>query len=175
MATLKYICGIDPGNSGGLVILGSDNKIVYKLHFNDTKNKFKQREFRKALIKVKKLNCSVILENVHSMFQMSAKSNFSFGHVNGFIEGTLYAYSIPYIKIAPKIWQKVAWLGIPEKFLAKKTAKGRSSKDTKGMSLEAVHRLFPSVDLRKSLRSSKFHDGLVDALLIAYYGFKSNI
>jgi hypothetical protein len=46
--------------------------------------------------------------------------------------------------------------------------KQNGKKDTKRTALNAQQLLFPGVDLRKSSRARKQHDGLVDALLIAY-------
>ena len=38
--------------------------------------------------------------------------------------------------------------------------------------MEIMLRQFPNVDLRKSERARKPHDGKVDALLIAWYGLE---
>ena len=170
----KPICGIDPGQKGGLVILDSNRKIIYKLPFDDAKGQFRIKEFRTALLKVRKLGAIVYLESVHAMFRTSAGSNFSFGHINGIIYGMLYAYKIPFTKMTPGKWQKIAWEGIPIKKLAGKPQKGRGGKDTKAMSLMAVTRLFPSVNLVRTEKCKKAHDGMVDALLMAYYGYTIN-
>jgi hypothetical protein len=46
----------------------------------------------------------------------------------------------------------------------------QGKRDCKKMSELAAKRLFPNVDLRATERCKISHDGIVDALLIAYYG-----
>ena len=103
------------------------------------------------------------LEDVHSLPGVSAKANFSFGENKGEYRGMLVALELPYMEVQPKVWQKVAWEGVP----LMKNSKGRT--DTKAMSLTAAKRLFPNESFLATSRSSVPHDGLVDAALIAYY------
>lgn len=104
-----------------------------------------------------------VLEDVHAIFGASAKSTFSFGWVVGAIEGILASCDIPYVKVKPKEWQKEMWQGVP----VQKKPNGRT--DTKAMSLLAAKRLFPNEDLTATERSTKPHDGKIDALLLAEY------
>ena len=118
------------------------------------------------------------VEDVHSIFNAAAKANFQFGRALGILEGFIGAMEFPFIKIAPKGWQKVCHVGIPTVYLPPtneqilKTKPGETPKgsvDTKAMSLLAAERLFPKTSFLATSRSKKPHDGLVDALLIAYY------
>jgi hypothetical protein len=109
------------------------------------------------------------MENVHSIFRVGAKSNFQFGRALGIIEGILEALEIPYYKIQPKKWQEVCFEGVPRIMKPGKPATGRGDTDTKAMALVAAQRLYPKLDLRKSTRAEKAHDGIVDALLLAHY------
>ena len=105
-----------------------------------------------------------VLESVHALFGASAKSTFNFGWVLGAIEGILVANEIPYVKVTPKSWQSEMLTGIP---VIKKA--GKTSTDTKAMSLLAAKRLFPNEDLRATERCKKPSTDKVDALLLAEY------
>ena len=116
----------------------------------------------------------VVIEDLHSVFGSSAKSNFAFGQNNGLIKGMLQTLQIPYTLIGPKKWQKEMWQGIrPVEILVKgKTNKDGSPKykvDTKATSLIAAKRLFPKETFLATERSKVPHDGIVDAILIAEY------
>ena len=104
----------------------------------------------------------VVIEDVHSLYGMSAKSNFNFGHIKGFKEGVLTAYGFDYKLVAPKVWQRGVWT--EEDVIIKK-----GKKDTKATSLNAAKRLWPNHDFRKSNRAKKPHDGIIDAALMAEY------
>ena len=69
---------------------------------------------------------------------------------------------IPHQEVLSQKWQSKFWT-------KQKTAKGTKF-DTKGAALSVATRLFPNVDFRKNERSSKAHDGIVDAVLLAEYG-----
>jgi hypothetical protein len=83
-------------------------------------------------------------------------ANFARGLSRGF-EWMLVALGIPYQLVAPQVWQKAMHAGT-------------SGEDTKQRSIVAAQRLFPGVQLRKSERCRKAHDGLCEALLLAEYG-----
>lgn len=119
------------------------------------------------------------VEDIHSIFGSSAKSNFQFGRSLGILEGLLASKRLPFIKIAPKTWQKLCFMGVSETRklptaeqianAAKKQKSPQGSIDTKAMALLAAQRLFPKETFLASSRSKKPHDGIVDALLIAYF------
>jgi hypothetical protein len=69
------------------------------------------------------------------------------------------------IRIAPKKWQ--ASVIQPSDVVLKE---GKKTKDTKKTALNAAKRIFPNENLVPKGKKVP-HDGLVDALLIAYYGF----
>ena len=104
-----------------------------------------------------------IIEDVHSLYGMSAKSNFSFGHIKGVKEGMMVALGVEYHLVQPKVWQKAVWE--PEDIVLK----DNRHKDTKASSLNAARRIFPDVDFRRSERAKVPHDGIVDGALMAEY------
>lgn len=122
----------------------------------------------------------IVIEDLHSVFGSSAKSNFEFGKNNGLIIGMIQMLQIPYLKVAPKKWQKEMWEGIrPVEIPVKgKTNKDGSQKykiDTKATSLIAARRLFPKETFLATERSKVPHDGIVDAVLIAEYARRKNL
>jgi len=55
------------------------------------------------------------------------------------------------------------------------TITGKSTRDTKAMALVAAKRLFPGRDFKLTDRSTKPHDGMVDALLMSEYGKRKQL
>jgi len=165
----KVFLGIDPGSKGFLTLINGNNIEYWAIP--TIKNKVDYQELSKIfynLFMKYEDNIHVVLEDVHSIFGASSKSTFSFGHIQGFIEGCLSSFQLPYTKVQPKKWQKLAWEGIP--LIKKPSTSGKTQvTDTKAMSLMAAKRLFPKEDLRATERSKVPHDGKIDSLLIAYY------
>lgn len=169
--------GIDPGKNGGIALLSDTDCIMVAAMPTNKENEIVCSELANLL----KDADFVILEDVHSIFGMSAQSNFQFGRVLGIVEGVLGALNKDYIKIAPKIWQKEVWGNITPignttgKIL--KSGKPHIKVDTKATSLIVAQQLFPDVNLLATKRSKVPHDGIVDSLLIAEYcrrKFKQN-
>ena len=173
----SIICGIDVGAKGAAAIL-KDGQYLAHFIFNDSKGNFKLLEYIKFLLKYRKVITHVYIEDPASIFGASAKSNFNFGFNKGIQTGVIAAYKLRYTMIQAKAWQKVSWLGIKKitnkvKGKSKGKVVMKDKVDTKATSLVACNRLFPKVNLLATTRSKKPHDGLVDALLIAYYGHKT--
>lgn len=163
--------GIDVGSNGGVFAFNDNDEVICKEAMPQLKGG--------AGVDYKKLYCilkrigtkagheaiiKVGIEDVHSLFGMSAKSNFSFGFIKGLKVGMLEALKYDYELVAPKAWQKKVW--VDSDIVTKSSGKG---KDTKATSLNAATRIFPLVDFTKSDRSKIPHDGIFDAALIAEY------
>jgi hypothetical protein len=160
---MNYI-GIDPGKDGAIVAITEKGieKIMIPLIG-------KEIDLHKLNYEIKRLSIlgdggHFVLENVHTLPIMSAKSNFTFGSVFGMLQALLVANDCKFTLVTPKEWQKEMWQGVPKQLKV-----GKKQVDTKAMSLLAANRLFPHLDLTKSERASKAHDGIVDALLMAEY------
>jgi len=97
-----------------------------------------------------------ILENVHAIPGAGAMQSFNFGQILGAKKALLASLNISHALVAPKIWQKTAWVGVPD-------LEKNGKRDTKAMSLIAATRLFPNQKFFKS------KDGLIDASLMAFY------
>jgi hypothetical protein len=162
----------DVGKNGAIVIIDKNSDIIFKSVIPKIGNEYDQREIFKIFCTYNLELKHFVLEDVHSIFGSSAKSNFQFGRGKGLLEMALIAADIPHTLVQPKKWQTI-WEGVPKQFKStgkkKKNGEPVQKVDTKATSLIAVQRLFPNVDLRATKRCTTFHDGIVDALLMAEY------
>lgn len=162
----KRLVAIDPGKDGGIAVFVNDR--LTELHsIPQIGDKVDHRKLSSILHNILDNDTFVIIEEVHAIFGASAASNFSFGHINGFLLGTVIANGCPYTMVQPRKWQSEVWITQDKVYKSPKSK--RKSVDTKATSLLAAKRLFPKQDFRKSSHTKKFHDGLIDAALIGKY------
>ena len=154
------IIGIDPGKSGFITSF-SDSFSHYPIP--KIGDEVDVAELNKIFLSFPK-DSFAIIEDVHAIYGSSAGATFEFGWITGILEALLVAHSIPFQKIAPKVWQKAMHLGIPNQ-----KKKGKTSNDTKLMSEMACKRLFPDLDLRRTERCTKLDDNKIDSILICEY------
>lgn len=157
--------GIDPGLKGYVSIINRENgnyidSFPLKEESMSVINPFVLADKIKSVCT--EYDATFIMEDVHAIFGASASSTFTFGWVNGMIEGVLCSLKVPYSKVQPKTWQKVMFEGV------KRIDKGGHA-DTKQMSYMCASRLYPNVDLRRTSRCKVFDDNKCDSLLIANY------
>ena len=138
--------GIDPGKSGGIAYIDTENDISGTMPYGDTALIDLCRDIRSA----SKAVCC--LEKVGAMPGQGVVSMFTFGTGYGWLQGVLAAYGIPYELVRPQQWKKE--FGI--------TA-------DKNSSIDVCKRLFPAVRLRANDRCRTDHDGMAEALLMAEY------
>ncbi len=134
--------GIDPGKDGGIAWIDSEG--AHAKPYSD--------EMLIAVLATAGNNCRCVLEKVSAMPGNGAVSMFHFGQSFGYIQGVLEAYGISYQLIPPKTWKKEYSLN-----------------SDKEKSVEVCRRLFPSVDLYRTEKCTKPHDGMAEALLMAEY------
>ena len=149
------IAGIDPGSNGAIAVLDSTNPdSVALLDLNKCSIYDATKWLHNQKIE------SIWLESVHSLYGMSAKSNFGFGRNFGI------AFAIAKIAVAggavyqvtPKIWQK--YIGI--------TKKGKAIKQQVAQIAQSI---YPSANLHGP--KGGLLDGRSDALMIAHYGLNN--
>lgn len=148
---MKVYCGFDPGKDGALAILGyRDTPIL--IPFDETEYANQMR--RLSLITRNGIDGSVfcVVEHVGAMPGQGVTSCFSFGRGFGFILGLLTAFCHPYELVRPQKWKKEF-----------------SCTSDKNTSIEVAKRLFPGVDLRRTPKCTKPHDGIAEALLLAEF------
>jgi hypothetical protein len=154
--------GIDPGVKGSIAFLDTEDDAIL---FLPTPGVYMHPcEFREALVKFvtrRPLHAAAI-EDVHSVHESSAKSNFSFGRNLGAIEALVKSVpEIPELHLfKPREWQ--AGIGAP----TRKEVGGKKG-DHKRAVGEIARELYPDAHIfgpRGGLM-----DGRSDALLIAHY------
>ena len=147
-----FIAGIAPGANGAIAVLDSKNPDSVALL---DLNKNSIYETTKWLHN-KKVD-TIWLENVHSLYGMSAKSNFGFGRNFGiaFAIAGVAVSGGPVQQVTPKVWQK--YIGV--------TAKGKAVKQQVA---KIAQYLYPQAELHG--QRGGLLDGRSDALMIAYYG-----
>ena len=100
----------------------------------------------------------IMIEDVHSLHGMSAKSNFNFGYNLGAVTAICKASGLGVDKVTPKIWQK--GIGIKPKDPSIK-------KSVANIALS----LYPTAQIHGP--KGGLLDGRSDALMIAHHTFKT--
>lgn len=92
------------------------------------------------------------------MPKQGVTSMFSYGTGYGILQGVVGAFGFPFTLVPPRVWTKVMHAGVSTDISAKEK------------SLVAALRLFPDQNFLATPRSTKPHQGLIDACLINEYG-----
>ena len=148
------VAGIDPGTNGAIAVLDSESPDSVALL--DLKNN-SIIDIHNWLVEKFDDELRIFwIEDVHSMFGMSAKSNFGFGKNIGKITAVaeLYNHEVS-ITVTPKVWQKYIGVTVKGKAIKKEVAK-------------IAQRLYPNAELHG--KRGGLLDGRADALMIAHYG-----
>lgn len=115
--------GIDPGNSGAIVVLENDipiswmNAPLIKIGTSTRVNGAAVAEFLRPY-----KGSPVFLELVHAMPKQGGTSGFTFGHAAGVIQGVIQGADHPLTMVTPQKWKKAAGLIGTEKDAARSTA-----------------------------------------------------
>ena len=146
------VCGIDPGSKGAMCVLDSNDPTY--LAFLDLD---KSTIYATSTWLYHEKVDQVYIENVHSLFGMSAKSNFTFGKNLGIVIAIAETTSggVPPIMVTPKIWQKFIGVTTQGKFIKKQVA-------------EIATKLYPTANLYGPKGGLK--DGRSDSICICNYG-----
>ncbi len=147
--------GIDPGKSGAYAIIdtcGGRDAYTYGLLNDEYIDDF---VYEMQILGFKQSSCDIFvcIEKVGAMPKQGVTSTFNFGKAAGFVEGVVRANYIPYQLVPPREWKKEFGLN-----------------SDKAKSVEVCKRLFPTVNLKRTERCRKDHDGIAEALLMAEYG-----
>ena len=157
--------GCDPGLNGGFVVISGD-KILYKLvmptlsfTMKDGKTKTEiDREGILSFLSIIPSHTHVAIEVQHP-FRKNVSTTCTTCKNYGVLLMALTAAHMYVTEVSSDIWQP--HFGI----VSAKEGKGT----TKEQAFHIAQKLYPGEDFRKSGKSHKFHDGIVDATLIANY------
>jgi len=148
------VCGIDPGNKGAMCVLDSTDLTYIALLDLDKSSIYTAAKWlHNQQVDV------IYLEDVHSLYGMSAKSNFNFGKNLGVVSAIaeiIKEGSTPKL-VTPKVWQK--FIGVNTK-----------GKQIKHQVAAIALSLYPTANLRG--KRGGLLDGRSDSLMIAHYGLQ---
>lgn len=111
---MSYLIGIDPGISGGIVILQS-RACPFPIEWIRTPTLKVGKSSRVDSAALSRFLQEydvghVYIEQVHAMPGQGATSMFTFGHATGAVEGVTAALMIPVTLVTPQAWKKRAGL-----------------------------------------------------------------
>ena len=149
---MKTIIGIDPGMKGGIAIITPHP--FWDVRVGIMPMMGKDLDYQLIRLQLKEANAELaVIEKVHSMPKQGVASSFRFGRV---FEGMIAACAmldIPIIQVTPQAWKK-------------KVLAGLAWKGNKDASIEYVRRRFPELNLLRTPKCRKYHDGMADAICI---------
>ncbi len=145
--TPELICGIDPGQSGGIALLTRSGEIVGVWPMPET-----EAETVEILAEFAPRIAVVALEKVGVMPGQGIASSGKFMRSYGFLRGVLAALLLRREDVRPQVWQQ---------------ALGCLTKGKKAVSRQKAQQLFPKCPVRIT-------DKIADALLIAEHQRRQN-
>jgi len=165
--------GIDPGLDGAFGVIEDEHvygipipTFWYTLKSGKRRRQYDHMAIRKilevrkdAIVTIEQqIPLPLVFEKANGIKQKQrATSLFTTGYGFGVLMGLLAAIDITTKTVHPKTWQAAFF-------------KRENGKTTKEQALEVVNVLFTNINLFASERSTKEHDGIIDALLICEYG-----
>ena len=153
MASKIYI-GIDIGKDGGIAVLNNKQELIELIPIPKNKDTVDELYLFVQLYKYRDENVIVGLEDVHSIFGASAKSNHSFGDIKGLKRGFVIALSHThrwkYVLVQPKEWQGRIWTNSDKVYQVKKPNQKQRRVDTKATSKKVAQRMFPQQDFLRT-------------------------
>ena len=148
------ICGIDPGSNGAICVLDRNDSTY--IAFCDLK---KSTTYDIAIWLFNQQVTYIWIEDIHSLYGMSAKSNFNFGKNLGVVTTISEIISkgdnSKIRTVTPKIWQQ--YIGV--------TKKGKHIKKNVA---DIAKKLYPDANIYG--KRGGLLDGRSDACMVAYYG-----
>lgn len=159
---MHTIIGIDPGRSGGLAIIQSGLNV--KIGIMPVVGKeLDYALIRDTFVNAIRMNSEfagfAVIEKVHAMPKQGVVSSFNFGRYYEGMIATCAVLKIPLVQVTPQAWKK-------------SVLAGQDWKGNKEASVQYVKRRFPELNLLRTPRCRKSHDGMADAVCIALYGLE---
>lgn len=158
------LIGIDPGITGGISFFNNFTLVgvicmpTYQYTIGSGKKLKKKNMVDGTELGrlFKGFNPEVIyMEKVNAMPNQGTVSMFNFGKTVGIVEGVCGALQLRLETTRPQEWKSV---------ILKDTDKDKQA------AIDFCYTNFPDIDLKKSSRSKKDHDGKADAVCIGSYG-----
>ena len=160
------IVGIDPGLTGGFAIRTVNSIILETLPTLDGRLDLPElnRLFRHYADQI----THAYLELSGTRPGQSAQSGFSTARGFGNLEGMLACLGVAYTAIRPQQWSPSYDHGVTEKKLSKRYALIKKSR------ARIAQELYPGIDMKRTPQCKNPDSGLVNALLIADFGWQKH-
>lgn len=165
--------GIDVGKQGGIAAI-DDQGYVLELERMPVIGKSKKVYDHQAIIDLittyihKDTIVTVGIEDVGMIHKISKSANCSMMHGKGLLEGICYTLKVKTVLVHAKTWQKTMFeYGNKQYVTYIKDGERKKKLDTKATARIVAMRLYPERDFLATSRSTKPHEGMIDALLIA--------
>ena len=162
----RFHIGIDIGAKGAICIMDRD-KPVSIIPMPTIGDQLDYSGLYQILSSYEGGRGMIVFEKLGVIFKTTKTTAFSMGRQLGAVEMLCTALSIPFTKVPAKEWQKEMFSGVDNIQKVSTLTKSGITRDTKGMALVAIKRLYPNLKLTFGTRASKPHDGLIDAVLMA--------
>ena len=106
----RYRIGIDPGVSGGIVVLRDGEPMTWARMPVVKSGKSSRVDGAQLARMLQPYEAHAFVELVGAMPGQGVSSMFTFGHAAGSVDGVLAALSIPVTKVTPQAWKRRAGL-----------------------------------------------------------------
>jgi crossover junction endodeoxyribonuclease RuvC len=156
------IVGVDPGINGGIAFF-ENTLLVSVVCTPIIKNEKKKNTLDNYRIGKMIQNFApdyVYIEKVGAMPGQGVTSMFNFGFVTGCIYGICGGLGIPIREVRPQEWKKTIL---------------KENDHDKDAAVAFCLENFADIDLKRTKRCKKDHDGMAEAVCIALYGLQNNI
>lgn len=142
------VLGVDPGLSGALCVIESDD--LHVVDVMDMPVIGKELDYGLLYIFLEDWRPKrAIIERAQAMPKQGVVGMFNYGYLYGELNGVMKALRVSYDRVTPQAWKKTQLVGMP---------KGKVS------SVIRVNQLYPELKLRKT------QHGRADCILIARHG-----
>ncbi len=164
--TTSLILACDPGAQGNFCILDPVLKLT---KFKDNSMDLAKLYYWLERIKKQHGVTHITIEDVHSLFGMSAKSNFTFGWNTGVVNTLPIVCGLKILHVPPKKWQAgVGIYPIVDK-LMNSDPKLKRNKAIKLAVAERCGQLYPNAIIKTP--RGRLLDGRSDALMMAHWTY----
>lgn len=149
------ILGIDPGKRGGMAVSDSISAETMAMPVAG-----RSLDIEMIVKWLKEYGSSIsraYLERAWGIPYRDSVQTFNQGRYYGDIEAVVMTLGIPLIEITPKEWKRVVLAG---------------TKKDKRAAIDYVVKKYPGTELRGSSQSRVPHEGIIEAICIAEYGWR---
>jgi hypothetical protein len=161
--------GIDFGVKGGIAVIDEASNILDKWPMPVTKDNDIDTYALSIILKSIHADYTEVYiagEKLHAIFGSAAKATFKFGHDYGVVKTMVSLLLKQEAQLVRAVdWQKRVFAKLKIEPVKKPNSKRN---DTKIMALHSILNIWPNEDFRKNSRCRIFHDGMIDACLIAW-------